>query len=227
MSRAHPPDSAVSEDLERFRSIRWLHDHWSRSALPRAYYWYLNFERCADLQSLARRCQESVSFQYYDLTPPHELHLTLGRIAFEDDVSAGALADITAAAIRACQQMQAFEVTIGPLGGTPGAIGFSVSPREPLKRLRDELRAATLSVYPQAPVSRDDFHAHVAIAYANCDNVPATDVVAAVTRMNATVGIDVTVKVAETTLVLLERRSRSYSWEAISRVPLARWQSPG
>jgi 2'-5' RNA ligase len=220
MSRAELPDSAISEDLERFRHIQWLHNHWSRP-MPRAYYWYLTFEHCLDLHSLTRQCQDAINFPYLDLTPPRDLHLTLDRIAFDEDISPGILAAITAAAIRACHEVPAFEITIGPLGGTPGAIGFSVSPETRLRRLRDRLRAATLSAYPYAPVGRSEFHAHVAIAYANSDDVPAADVVAAVERMNATARTDVRVNVTDGALVRLEQRPRSYTWEAVSRIPLA------
>jgi 2'-5' RNA ligase len=221
MSRAELPDSAVSADLERFRNIRWLHNHWSRSTSPRAYFWYLTFEHCPGLHSLTRQCQEAINFPYYDLTPPRDLHLTLDRIAFDGAISAGILADITAAAIHACQLVPAFDITVGPLGGTPGAIGFSASPGEQLKSLRDKFRAATLSVYPEAPVRRSEFHPHVAIAYANSDDVPAAQVIAAVENLNATVCTDVTVRVTDGTLVLLEQRPRSYAWEAVRRIPLA------
>jgi 2'-5' RNA ligase len=220
MSSAEP-GSVISEDLERFRNIQWLHNHWSRSASQRAYYWYLTFEHCPDLHSLARHCQGAIDFPYYDLTPPRDLHLTLDRIGLYEDIPAGILVNITAAAVRVCQQTPAFDITIGPLGGTPGAIGFSVSPGERLASLRDKLRAATLSVYPQAPVSPSEFHAHVTIAYANSDGVPATDVVAAVERLNATSRrSDVTVNVTNGTLVLLEQQPHSYAWEAVSRIPL-------
>lgn len=219
MSKAGLPDPGISEDLERLRNIRWLHNHWSRS-MARSYFWYLTFEKCPDLHSRARQCQEAISFPYYDLTPPRDLHLTLDRIAF-DDIPTGILADITASAVRACHQMPAFDITVGPLGGTPGAIGFSVSPGERLKSLRDILRAATLSVYPEAPVRCDELHAHIAIAYANSDDVPAADAVAAVENINATARTEVRVKVTNATLVLLEQRPRSYAWEALWRIPLA------
>jgi 2'-5' RNA ligase len=220
MSEAGQPHSGISEDLERFRNIRWLHNHWSRS-MRRSYFWYLTFEDCPDLHSLARQCQDAISFPYYDLTPPRDLHLTLDRIAFDDDVSADVLPDITASAIRACQQMPTFDISVGPLSGTPGAIGFSASPAEQLKSLRDILRAATLSVYPEAPLRCDDFHAHIAIAYANSDDVSAADAVAAVDKINATARSDVRVKITHATLVVLERRPRSYAWDVLSRVPLA------
>jgi 2'-5' RNA ligase len=220
MGEAGQPDSGISEDLERFRNIRWLHNHWSRS-MRRSYFWYLTFEDCPDLHSLVRQCQAAISFPYFDLTPPRDLHLTLERIAFDDDVSADVLPDITASAIRACQQMPAFDISVGPLSGTPGAIGFGASPGEQLRSLRDTLRAATLSVYPEAPVRCDDFHAHIAIAYANSDDVSAADVVVAVEKLNATARSDVRVNVTHATLVVLERRPRSYAWDVLSRIPLA------
>jgi hypothetical protein len=219
MNKPELPDS-VSEDLERFRNIRWLHNHWSRSLSTRAYYWYLTFEDSRDLHSLARKCQDAIDFPYYDLTPPRDLHLTLDRIAFAEDIPDSILADITAVAMRACQQMPEFDITIGPLGGTPGAIGFSTLPAKRLKSLRDKLRAATLSVYPEVPVRCNEFHAH-AIAYANSENIPAVDIVSAVENINATIRADVRVKVGNAALVLLQQRQRSYAWEVVSRIPLA------
>jgi 2'-5' RNA ligase len=219
-SRSEVPDFTNPEELERFRNIRSLHNHWSRPMSPSAYYWYLTFENCQDLHSLCRQCQEAIDFPYYDLMPLHDLHLTLDRVAFDGDIAADLLGDIEAAAIQACQQMAAFDITIGLLGGTRGAIGFTASRAERIESLRDTLRAATLSVYPDAPVRRSEFHPHVAIAYANSDNVPAADVIAAVEKLNATARADVTVTVGDGALVLLERRPRSYAWQTVARIPL-------
>ena len=61
---------------------------------------------------------------------------------------------------------------------------------------------------------------HVTIAYANTDDVPAADAVAAVSKLNATApGAEAAV--AEATLVLLERRQRAYAWQPVARIPLA------
>jgi len=220
MSEVGQPDSGVPEDIERFRNIRWLHNHWSRS-MRRSYFWYVTLEDCPDLHSLAMQCQKAVSFPYYDLTPLRDLHLTLDRIAFDDDVSAAVLPDIATSAIRACRQMPTFDISVGPLSGTPGAIGFSASSGGHLSSLRNILRAATLSVYPGAPVRCDKFHAHIAIAYANSDGVSAANVVAAVDKLNATARSDVRVKVTHATLVVLEKLPRSYAWDVLSRIPLA------
>lgn len=213
------PDCANLEELERFRNLRWLRNHWSRPIGPRAYYWYLTFEDSPELRSLARECQEAIAFPYYDLTPPYDLHLSLDRIAFDGDITLDQLGAIEAAAIRACQEIPPFDITIDSLGGTPGAVGFTASPAQPIRDLRDAFRAAVLSVYPDAPVRRSEFHPHVAIAYANSDGVPAAEVVAAVEKINASARVDVTID--KGALVLLERRQRSYTWQMVSRIPLA------
>jgi 2'-5' RNA ligase len=207
------------EELEHFQNIRLLHNHWSRPIGPRSYYWYLTFEDSAELRNLAANCQEAIAFPYYDLTPLPDLHLTLDRIAYADNIAHSQLAAIEVAAARASRQIEPFDITIGALGGTAGAIGFAAFPASALWALRDMFRAATLSVYPEAPVGRSRFHPHVTIAYANSDGIPATDVIAAVKRLNSLPHANVTVK--EGTLALLERRKRAYAWRAVSRIPFA------
>ncbi|HEV2472778.1 MAG TPA: 2'-5' RNA ligase family protein, partial [Chthonomonadales bacterium] len=159
-----------------------------------------------------------IAFPYYDLTPLSDLHLTLDRIAFEDDITPDQLGAIEAAATGASRKIAPFYVTLGRLGGTAGAVGFTAFPALPLRELRNAFRVTTLSVYQGAPVRRSDFHPHVAIAYANSDGVPAAEAIAAVEKLNATAYVDVTIE--EGALVLLERRLRSYRWQAISRIPL-------
>jgi len=205
------------EELERFRTIRRLRNHWSRPIGPPAYYWYLTFEEHTELQSLASKCQQAISFPYYDLTPPRDLHMTLDKIAFDGDLTPDQLHRIEAIAARTCREIQPFDVTIGPLSGTPGAIGFSVFPIQPIDELRNKLRQATLSIYPEAPVTRSEFHPHIAIAYANSD-VPAAEAIAALNELNTAAFLNVTVE--EGALVLLKRHQRSYAWQPISRVPL-------
>lgn len=221
MNSSDSRNPASLEELERFRNLRWLRNHWSRPIGPCAYYWYLTFEDSPELHALSRECQERIAFPYYDLTPPGDLHLTLDRIAFEDDITPDRLGAIEAAAIRACREIPPFDITIGSLGGTRGAIGFTVSPAQPLRDLRDTFRAAALSAYPGAPIGHSGFHPHVTIAYANSDGVPAAEVVATVEKLNAVARADVTVAIDKGVLVLLERRQRSYIWQPVSRIPLA------
>jgi len=96
---------------------------------------------------------------------------------------------------------------------------LNVLSAQPVRELRDALRAATLSACPAAPVTPHEAAPHVTIAYANTDDVPAADAIAAVGKLNAST-VRAAVTVGEAALVLLERRERSYAWQAISRVPL-------
>ncbi len=212
------PECIYLEELEKFRGLRRLHNHWSRPIGRAAYFWYLTFENYPQLHSLVSECQKAINFPYYDLIPAADLHLTIDRVAFGGDITQDQLAGIEAAATSACRNIPPFEVTIGALGGTVGAIGFTVFPAQPIRELRDTLRAATLSVCPNAPVRHSDFHPHVAIAYGNCDGVPAAEAIAAVEALNPTAIVDVTIN--EATLVMLKRHSRSYAWQVVSRIQL-------
>jgi len=210
---------ANSEVLERFRKVQRLTNHWSRPIGRRAYYWYLTFENSPELHSLVRKCQEAIAFPYYDPTSPDGLHLTLDRISFDGDITLDQLGAIEAAATRACQDIPPLDITIGSLGGTPGAIGFTASPDLQIRNLRDVFRAATLSVYPKAPIKCAEFHAHVAIAYSNSDDVAAAEVIATAEKLNSMPHVDVVIR--EGALVLLERRECSYAWQVIARIPLS------
>jgi 2'-5' RNA ligase len=213
------PDLDGRDELGRFRTIQWLHNHWARPAGPRAHYWYLTFGNSPALHALAGECQQAIAFPYYDLTPVTDLHLTLDRIAFDGAITPDQLAAIEAAAADACRKVAPFSITVGALGGTAGAIGFTAFPAQPVRDLRDALRAATLSVCPQAPVRRSEFHPHVAIAYANSDGIPAADAIAAVEKLHGTARAEVTV--TDAALVQLERRQRAYAWHPVARIPLA------
>ena len=81
------PDVVNPAAQERFRDLRWLKNYWSRPIGPRSYYWYVTLENSPELHSLARKCQAAISFPYYDLTSPRDLHLTLDRIGFAGDIT--------------------------------------------------------------------------------------------------------------------------------------------
>jgi len=210
-------DMNYSEELEALRNVQRLEDYWSRPAGPRCFYWYLTFEYALELHSLVRRCHAALSFPYYDLTPLNDLHVTLDRVAFDADITQDQRDAIETAAIGACRRMPPFGLTVGSLEGTHCTVGFNASPLQSILILRDALRAATLSVYPQAPFRCSDLHPHVTIARANSD-APAAEAILAVKKLQATARADVTIK--EVVFALLERQRRSYTWRAISRIPL-------
>lgn len=203
-----------------FASTALLRNHWSGPARPRAYYWYILFDGATEARALAARCQQAIAFPYYDQVPPPGLHMTLDRIGTESGVTTAQLRSIEAAARRACQAIPPFRVTLGPVEGSAGAVGFMAAPVGRIHQLRDALRAATRSACPDAPVMREAPPPHVTIAYANTDDVPAADAIAAVGKLNAAAPW-AEAAVAEAILVLLERRQRAYAWQPVARIPLA------
>jgi len=202
-----------------FGNIQLLRNHWSGPARPRAYYWYLTFADDAAVCDLAARAQQALAFPYYDPVPPHGLHMTIDRIAPEGGLTAAQLNSVSATARLACQAISPFRISLGELSGTRGAIGFDVTPVAPISQLRDTLRAATLSVRQDAAAAREEMIPHITIAYGNTDGVPAADAIAAVEKLNASMPrAEATIRQA--TVILLERRQRSYTWELLSQVPL-------
>lgn len=217
-------NSQPSPELENFRKVRRLANHWTRlggGPENRSFYWYLTFSRARRLHELTRRCQKEISFPYYDLTPLDGLHLTVNRVAYQNAVNPSDLDAVIVKARSICQSVNAFTISVGRLSGTPGAIGFNVSPYEPLRNLHDRLTAATLQVLPDAPVKQREFHAHVALAYANAD-VPSAEAVAVVEQLNGLPEVDVLVD--GVSLVLLERSHRSYQWQVVETVAFAKTQ---
>lgn len=211
------PRSQGNENPQPFQGIQRLTNHWARPVRGNSYYWFLTFEDQPQLQTLAQHCQRSISFPYYDLTPAADLHMTLERIAFEEEISTRQLDAIAQAAEKTCQTINPLEITIEHLGGTSGAIGFDAYPRQPIRELRDRLRAATASTYPAARFRTGAFHPHVTIAYSNTDR-SAAQAVAAVNALNGSVSATLTV--ADVSLVLLTRLPRAYAWQAVTRVSL-------
>jgi hypothetical protein len=202
-----------------FDNIQLLRNHWSGPARPRAYYWYLTFADDAAICDLAARSQQALAFPYYDPVPPHGLHMTIDGIAPEGGITAAQLNSVSAAARLACQAISPFRISLGELSGTRGAIGFAVTPVAPISQLRDTLRAATLSVCPDAAATREEMIPHITIGYGNTDGVPAANAIAAVERLNAS-RPRAEATVGQAAVVLLERRQRSYAWELLSQVPL-------
>ncbi|MBX6750435.1 MAG: 2'-5' RNA ligase family protein [Micromonosporaceae bacterium] len=210
--------TAVANLLADFRRVRHLRNHWTRTGPRVGYYWYVTFDQASDVLRLVRQCQDRLSFPYYDLVPPSMVHLTLDRIAYHPGPTADQLEAIASAARERCRPMMPFTITVAILTGTGGAIGLNVFPPEPVLELRQTLRAATLSVMPNASVTNRALHPHVTVAYANTDGVPAT-AAHEVAEQSATLP-PATARVDSAAMVRLERRTRSYHWDALTMVPL-------
>ncbi|MRH91328.1 hypothetical protein GFY24_28455 [Nocardia sp. SYP-A9097] len=185
---------------------------------PLGHYWFLTFEYSSELHNLVKECQEAIDVRYFYPVPPDGLHLTLDRIMYAGQSTPAELDVIATAARSACTDLAPFTVTIDQLKNLRGAMGFEVGPVQRVHALRNRLRAATLSVFPEAPVKRSSSNPHVTVAYPVGDRLSDRAVSAAET-INATLrSVDVTV--TEAVLVALERHQHRYSWTVVDRVPL-------
>ncbi|MGV9675687.1 2'-5' RNA ligase family protein [Nocardia sp. NPDC003482] len=182
------------------------------------YYWFLTFEHALELHAAVKECQRHIDPDLFDLTPTSGLHLTVDRIARVGKTTRECLDSIAAAAVRTCQGQPPLTLRLAHVTSLRGAIGFIVTPADAVRALRDRLRAATLTISPDAPVKMSASTPHITIAYPASENASA---VAASTagEIDAVIA-PVDVVVTEAVLVRLERGRSGYTWEVQARIPL-------
>jgi len=214
----------VEEDWKMFSSLTSMTNHWDRSGWSpgrRAYYWYLTFDS-ENLRTLAARCQDSLPDTYLDHVPLDGLHLTLPKIGWADELTTEEVERVARTAEQDLLHCPPFELEVGPLSGSSGAVRFSVNPWEPVENLYKIL--SRTSRYDAAPHSRLNFRPHIGIAYCNTA-VDSADLIAKVRGLRDFPRIRV--EVDEVQLVLLERRGRSYAWSLRHSLRLAGRPSAG
>lgn len=197
-----------------------LRNHWTRPLGPLGYYWFLTFEDCLELADLAKECQGSIDFPYYDLTPEGRLHLTLGKIAHHSEINSHQVSAIAESATQICSGIAPFEVSVECLSSVRSAVAFDVNPAGAVEGLRNRLNSVTENFIMNGGTPGSNPHPpHITIAYANADGVPAQRSVQAVDKINKAIkGISIVID--RVSLVLLIREPHHYSWEVISQIPL-------
>lgn len=185
---------------------------------PLGYYWFLTFDHASELHSRAKECQQAIDPAYFKTTSPDGLHLTLDRISRPYTCTFEQRASVAVAAQHACRNLRPFSLSVDRLTNMRGAIGFVISPAAPVMELRDTLRAATISVLPQASLKESMSDPHVTIAYPVFEGLEEMAAATAETAGSAVHGFDVVT--TEAVLVSLELRDNSYIWEVIERIEL-------
>ena len=207
-------------DWQQFSGISTTVNHWNRPDWHpgrSAFYWYLTFETCEHLHSMVRRCQQVVAHNpAFDLVSVDDVHMTLDRVAFENEISEHQLDVVEREVAAIIRRFPAFRVEVGPLSGSPGALSFSVAPFDPLNQLRLTLTRATATVVNDV-VPSSAFRPHVGIAYCNSE-VPAQPVIQAVDSVRDVPTVDVLIN--RVSLVRLTRLERAYRWSARRRLLL-------
>jgi 2'-5' RNA ligase len=210
--------SPQDEDWIRFRDLSSMVDHWERPGWTpgrQAYYWYLTFDS-SDLERLAKDCQDHLRLPYLDPVPLDELHLTLPRVGWSDEISAEVANAVADAAATTCARMRPFMLSVGPLAGSAGAVRLSVGPWEPVMALYDTLRRAIRAVRGGAS-DEGEFRPHIGVAYSN-RAIPTDSLVSAISPLRELPTVDVAVTKAD--LVLLRRRGRTYTWSTVRSLSL-------
>ena len=197
-----------------------MEDHFTAKPWPdgfSAYYWYLTFED-AELVSLAQHCQKSLSSYGLHPVPLSSLHMTLCRVGAADTISDTAIAVVASSAVEALDRIDSFEIEVGPLAGSSGAIRFSVTPWSSIWQLTTILRSQSENV-AASPASKplSHFRPHVGIAYSNRRQEIAP-IIERVSQLRNMVPVPVTVK--QVKLVRLWRSQYSYQWDDIATIAL-------
>lgn len=220
MPVADPSTGPADPDWAAFTALENMTNHWDRPGWRpgrAAYYWYLSFRDQDNVRALAAQCQAAVDAPYLDLIPDTDLHMTIQRVAFADEVDTGALqrAENAREALRGFGVLQ---FQIGPLAGSSGALSFSVSPKSRLIELRSRLLTAAHSAgFASDTSDADPFRPHVGIGYCN-RTVDAAPIIEQVRVLRSLPPVDVCIR--KLTLVELTRHERAYSWDVVSELPL-------
>lgn len=221
MPVADPSTGPADPDWAAFAALERMTNHWDRPGWRpgrTAYYWYLSFRDQDDVRALAAQCQAAVDAPHFDLVPDTDLHMTVQRVAFADEMDADALRRTEENTREALRGFGMLRLQIGPLAGSGGALSFSASPRNRLNELRSQLLTTAHSVgFAPDTTDADPFRPHVGIGYCN-RTVNAAPIIEQVRVLRSLPPVDV--RISKLTLVELTRHERAYSWDVVSEVPL-------
>ncbi|MFD6357195.1 2'-5' RNA ligase family protein [Nocardia tengchongensis] len=195
-------------------------DHWGRNEWPagrEVYFWYLTFQDPA-LAKLVERCHNYLKPDGIDFVPLDGLHITILRIGNQDEIAEEDIQAIADDAKARLSDIESFELTVGPLAGSRGAVRFTVSPWTELFQLHQTLGESTRKVLPELPIaSTQRFRPHLGIGYSNRQQEADSFIEQVASLRNTT---PVTVQVDAVKLVRLRREPHAYRWEDVATLAL-------
>jgi hypothetical protein len=178
--------------------------------------WYLVFGHEPALHAWLRIARGCLSGEErLDVIPQPWLHCTVDDVGFEDELAPGQVDRVARAGAEAMRGLTVPALTLGPTAPMRDALVLRARPTAELSRLRDALRAATVSVLgSQALPPLDTFEPHVSFAYANrpCREAPLMDLLRSVS--------DDELRLSRPTVALasVTRLDRHYQWTVRSEV---------
>jgi 2'-5' RNA ligase len=214
------PATIQQHDWQAFRQLDTMEDHWQRPGWRpgrRSYHWMLSFHDADGVRQLAKQCQVSIHSPSFDVVPLDALHLTVGRIGFTDEVAKTAALAAASEARQRRQQHGPFQLTVGPLAASRGALRFSVAPWAPLLALHGQLTDATREILRGRTVmDTGTFRPHLSIAYAN-STVNVASLLPLLERLRSFGTTNASV--CSVDLVELWRHDKTYRFETLVAVP--------
>lgn len=217
-------DPAVirAHDWQAFRAVEHMQNHWDRPGWTdarRSYHWMLSFHDALAVRQLAAQCQHHLDLPGIDLVPLDALHLTIGRAGFTDEIKVSTVRHLVEIARSSCAELTAFDLSVGPLTGSRGALRFSVAPWSPLLNLHRALSAATQDVLGTAErLQTEYFRPHLSIAYTH-KPVAVAGLIPRLVELRAIPPIVATIEAAS--LVELRRENQSYRYDELARLKFA------
>ncbi|UGT45167.1 2'-5' RNA ligase family protein [Nocardia yamanashiensis] len=195
-------------------------NHWGRNEWPAGheiYYWYLTF-RDPKLVEMTKQCRTCLKPDGIDFVPLDGLHITVLGIGGRDEIAEHDIQAVANDARAQLRKVNQFDLTVGPLAGSRGALRFTVAPWTELFQLHQILEESTRKVLPDLPiVSTQRFRPHLGIGYSNQlqEAEPFIEQVAALRDTKP-----VTVRVDAIKLVRLRREPRAYRWDDVATLDL-------
>lgn len=215
------PEIIRSHDWNAFRQVGVMQNHWDRPGWTegrRSFHWMLTFPDAIAVHELALACQERLRRAEFDPVSLDTLHITLGRIAFTDEITRSEVETIAANAASRCKNLSAFAVHVGPLSGSRGALRFSVTPWAQQIELHQLISDATRDTLGHDKVlDTSSFRPHLSIAYCN-RQVPVADLLPQVAQCRTIT--PVSTHISTVSLVELRRDNAAYRYKEIRQITL-------
>ncbi|MEV0090482.1 2'-5' RNA ligase family protein [Streptomyces sp. NPDC050738] len=181
------------------------------------YTWHLTFESEPEVHRFAAEYRAAVApVGGLDLIPDKWLHLTMQGVGFVGEIEQAVVTEIAMAARDRLAAVPAFDVTLGRPVVDPEAILVPVQPDEPVRAVRDAIRAAIGDVLPDVPEQAAGFRPHVSIGYSSGTG-PLAPYEAAVEAARIE---PAAARITHADLIVINRDHRMYEWEDFAQIPL-------
>ncbi|MEU3984432.1 2'-5' RNA ligase family protein [Streptomyces sp. NPDC026672] len=208
----------MTTEPSSMRNHWWWRPGWSVGR--RFYTWHITFEGQHDVHRLAAEYRSALTPLEPALTliPDQWLHLTMQGINFVEEIAESDIEAVVGAARSRLSAVPAFDVQFGPETIDSEAVLLPARPSEPVRSVRNAIRAAMADVLgaPNVPEQADGFTPHMSVAYSAADG-PVAPIVEALATLD-TRSAPAHISAAE--LIVIHRDNQMYEWQSYATVPL-------